>query len=182
MTNEAKPAELEERNARDKEKKAAYKERGKAIQSRVINFCISRGFIKSKKSGFILLIHAHWVFWMRPLTRSGSRSIELESGIRILNSTWPALHLNGIHLLASSREVNTWFVNSDESEDRCVTDLCQYIENTVFLWLRDITTENTLLGPISPLMPEDKEMLAEALKGNENANNIAKSKDLLGMK
>jgi hypothetical protein len=181
MTNEVTPTELAERKARDIEKLAAYSKRGKAIQRRVNNFCTSKGFIKSKKSGFSLFTYEHWVFWLRPLTRSGSRNIELESGLRVLNSSWPGLHLNGIHVSGSSREVNMWFVNSDESEDRCVADLCQFIENKVLLWLKDCAIESALLGASSPLIPQDKEALTQALRGNISPSNVAKSKNLLGL-
>jgi len=113
-------------------------------------------------------------------------SYRVHFGIRLLNSSFEALALNGPDsdpFSFSERYHMQFNAKSFSMFDRCVNDLVRFVEKYGQPWFQKFESiENLLNHPDTPLKPDTQELLHTAIIGNANLDFIAASYKLLGMK
>jgi hypothetical protein len=152
------------------------------------------GFARTKKMDWTRR-NPHTVDFIH-LHRSGSTygkpinysvDFRVHFGIRVLNDTFEAAALNGpfsdptrlrsgfYHLRFNAQTGSTY--------DRCVEDLARFVAQQGEPWFIRFRSPDALLGfQDSPLREAEKERLAVAVAGNSDANAVAQSLKLLGIK
>ena len=105
-------------------------------------------------------------------------SFQLHFGIRLLNSDFPAPHLNGpsFHNLPDYSE-------DDESVRNCVQKLTELLINEGLSWVEDwVAPEKLISDNRSPLSEHDKAGLKRAVEIGADPKRVALSYRLLGIK
>ncbi|MFN3653693.1 MAG: hypothetical protein ACK47B_29285 [Armatimonadota bacterium] len=163
----------------DDERRLAYRARVRAILKRFEREVPSLGFTRAKKQLYVRA-GEHWAHWISlRVPAYPARSFELEWGVRAYNDEFEALHLNGGRYSGSDKPFDTWFVDSDESEDRCAGDLLKVVEKIIIPWAERTSNARALTGWRSPLMPAARRSLQAALDGRSRDEWIRRSRALL---
>ena len=145
------------------------------------------------------------MFWTRrhPLTidfihfhRGGSSygasisaqvDIRVHFGIRVLNDDFVAAALNGAHsnpgILRAGRYHLRFNAETGSTYERCVDDLTRFVIEQGEPWFQRFRDVEALLqSHDSPLNSRDKESLCAACNGQSNADRIATSLKILGIR
>jgi hypothetical protein len=154
----------------------------------------SLGFSRTKKM-FWTRQHQHTVDFIH-FHRSGSScgtprnfsvDIRVHFGIRVLNDAFEAAALNGPFSDPTlTREGNyhlRFNAKSGSTYDRCVDDLVRFVVEQGEPWFNQFRDTTSLTDArVTPLRPESIEALSGALRGASNADNVANSRKVLGIK
>jgi len=157
---------------------------------------VGLGFTRTKKSLWTRQ-HSVAVDWIS-LSRSGSTygvpanysvHIIVAFGIRILNDDVTGLALNGfssddIHnkAIRAGRFHTRFNALSGSTYPRCINDLERFVLEQAEPWFKKFTpTERLLRIWGSPLTPETKKLLREALSGKSTEENVCASLKILGI-
>jgi hypothetical protein len=99
-------------------------------------------------------------------------------GVRVMNDTFVALALNG-----PSHEHAGQYSENEEDIRQCVQVMATYCRAQGLPWLERWSDPKELLtAKDTPLHPEDREALSNALSGRLNVRAIALSESLLGLR
>jgi hypothetical protein len=130
-------------------------------------------------------------FWSRPNKYvvefihlhlySFAPTFRVHCGVRVLNSDFQAVALNGLHSDEQRPRLAIEFSATPDSLDDCVANISQYCTTTCEAWFNDFKTVESLLGAGSPLSREDREALKGALTGHPNPSLIQHARELLGV-
>ena len=135
--------------------------------------------------------HTRATYWARP---SGSivqfvhlhlfsfcPAFRVHPGVRVLNDSFAAVALNGPSA-DSPRKFDLSFDDSAESVERCAHELARYCELVVLPWLERWSDPSQLLtAPDSPLPANARQLLAQALEGQADEDQVRRSRVLLGL-
>jgi hypothetical protein len=152
----------------------------KEILKRASHKLAGLGFKRTKPTLFTRPRKHHCEF-IHPHKFSGGRHYRLHAGIRIYNSSFPACALNGPHT-DGDRRFSLFFEDNPESWERCADEFSKFATLVALPWFETLAVNDSLLGGTSPLRPEARNELRDALAGNVSDDNIALSKKLLGLK
>ena len=152
------------------------------------------GFARTKKM-FWTRQHPHTVDFIH-FHRSGSSygaprnfsvDIRVHFGIRVLNDTFEAAALNGPFSDPTLTRAGNYHLRfnakSGSTYDRCVDDLIRFVVEQGEPWFHQFRDCSALTDArVTPLRPESIEALSAALRGLFQADNVAKSRKVLGIK
>jgi len=131
----------------------------------------------------VLHIHRDGISYGAPL--NASVSLRLHLAIRVLNDSFPSLHLNGPDTDGAPREGRyhlRFNAESLDSFDRCVGDLARYVREIGEPWFLQFRDAGALLGPGgSPLSTDSQTSLRAALDGRASADALALTAKELGL-
>jgi hypothetical protein len=131
----------------------------------------------------VLHIHRGGMSYGAPL--SASMSLRLHLAIRVLNDSFPSLHLNGPDTDEAPREGRyhlRFNAESLDSFDRCVRDLARYVREIGEPWFSLFRTTDALLTSSgSPLSDDARTSLRAALDGRASGDALALTKKELGL-
>ena len=118
--------------------------------------------------------------------RTASVNIRVHFGIRVLNDDFIATALNGPHsdagTLCAGRYHLRFNAETGSTYDRCVNDLERFVIEQGEPWFQRWSSVEALLQADSPLRPPDRESLRAARDGHANAERVATSLKILGIK
>lgn len=149
------------------------------------------GFVRTGSTTWVRLhehtadvvhIHRGGISYGAPL--NASVSFRVHVAIRVLNSAFDGLALNGPHSdQAYDERLHLRFnAESFHSFDRCVTDLVRYVATTGEAWFLAFRAPNDLLvRDDSPLQDEEKSALRDAVAGNAAEEKVKASRKELGL-
>lgn len=130
-------------------------------------------------------------FWSRPSRHviefvhlhlySFAPAFRVHCGVRVLNSDFEAVELNGLHSGEQHPRLAMEFSDSPQSLNDCVATIAQYCTTTCEAWLNEFKTVESLLSQDSPLSTPDRAALKGALEGHLNPRRIQHSRELLGV-
>jgi hypothetical protein len=140
-------------------------------------------------------VQSHWVDFVH-FHRNGmsygapitfSIDIRIHWGVRILNDSFPDLHLNGPYSdpnrLRSGHYHLRFNARSGSTYDRFIEDLSRFFVEQSEPWFNQFASVESLLKrPNSPLNDDEKRFLTEAVDGNPTGKNLALSLKELGIK
>lgn len=131
----------------------------------------------------VLHVHRDGVSYGAPL--NASVNLRLHLAIRVLNDSFPAIHLNGPdtdHAPREGRYHLRFNARSLHSFDRCVQDLGRYVRDVGEPWFSRFRDVDALLTDReSPLSDEAKTNLRTALDDGSSPESLALSKKELGL-
>jgi hypothetical protein len=132
----------------------------------------------------VLHLHRGGISYGAPL--NASVSLRLHLAIRVLNDSFPSLHLNGPDTDGAPREGRyhlRFNAESLDSFDRCVRDLARYVREIGEPWFSLFRqTEALLKSSGSPLSDDARTSLLAALGGRPTADALALTQKELGLK
>jgi hypothetical protein len=152
------------------------------------------GFARTKKM-FWTRQHPHTVDFIH-FHRSGSSygaprnfsvDIRVHFGIRVLNDTFEAAALNGPFSDPTLTRAGNYHLRfnakSGSTYDRCIDDLVRFVVEQGEPWFDRFRDTMVLTDArTTPLRPDSIEALTAALRGDSEPANIAKSRNILGIK
>jgi hypothetical protein len=141
------------------------------------------GFLRTKptfwvrpKSHRLEFVHLH-LFTFAP-------SFRVHLGVRVLNDTFPAAALNGLSsadgFYGPRREFIFDFSEREESLEACVANLVRFVTAVGLPWFDRFSDTESLLASTSPLGPDGRAALREALDGRTRPEAEAASRKILG--
>ena len=153
------------------------------------------GFKRTKKMLWVRR-HQHTVDFITLFRQGGSYgrplnysvSLDVGFGIRILNDLLEGLSPNGPHYdfserLRAARYHFRFNAQTGSTYDRCIDDLARYVADEGEPWFLRFRDPAALLSfQDSPLRQAEKERLIAAVGGNSDAEAVAQSLKLLGIK
>jgi hypothetical protein len=140
----------------------------------------SSGYHQSKNLYFTK-VDEHWGFWIHLVVPEyPDWNFEVEFGIRVLNESLPALHLNGSRYGKKDRAIVEELVDSDESEEKCYVELFEVVRENVLAFFKKHSTPDALLKEGSPLHGTAKTGLRKSLSGDIDEGLVVRSLRLLG--
>jgi len=130
-------------------------------------------------------LHRSGISYGRPLNYSVDFRVHF--GIRVLNDTFPGLALNGPSSdpdrLRAGRYHLRFNAKTGSTYDRCVDDLARFVVEQGEPWFARFREPEALLTyKDSPLQTPERERLRTATEGNPDAQTVAESLRLLGIK
>jgi hypothetical protein len=153
----------------------------------------SMGFERTRKKVWVRLhehtadvlhLHRGGISYGAPL--NASVSLRLHLAIRVLNDSFPGIHLNGPNSDGAPREGRyhlRFNAESLDSFDRCVRDLARYVREVGEPWfLLNREAEALLTNAEFPLHDDERASLRAALDGRTSADALAVSDKELGLK
>ena len=130
-------------------------------------------------------------FWSRPREHvvefihlhlySFAPSFRVHCGVRVLNSGFEAIALNGLHSDEQHPRPLMEFSTNPDSLNECVANITQYCATACEAWFNEFKTTESLLSTNSPLSNDDRAALQSALAGQANQSLIKHSQELLGV-
>jgi hypothetical protein len=153
------------------------------IRRRFTGRLMPTGFLRTKPT-----------FWVRPKVHrlefvhlhlfSFAPSFRVHFGVRVLNDTFPTAALNGLSsadgFYGPRREFVFEFSGQEESLEGCVADLVRFVTTVGLPWFAGLSDTESLLGSTSPLAPNERAALREALDGGTRSEVEAASRKILG--
>jgi hypothetical protein len=133
-------------------------------------------------------------FWVRPKVHrlefvhlhllTFAASFRVHFGVRVLNDATPAAALNGLAsadgFYGPRREFVFDFSEREESLAACSADLVRFVTTVGQPWFAGLSDTESLLGPASPLGPDERAALRDALNGETRPQIEAVSRKILG--
>ena len=158
------------------------------VLRRTAKLLLSAGFIRTKPTFFtrvtslvIEFVHIHKF--------SFDSSFRVQLGLRVISDPFEAVALNGLNSDAyrgpdssTGKRYNFRFHESDDTLDRCATNIAQFIRDVGEPWFSSCRDLSKLTSSqTSPLHMEAKAALAQALVGEVNTQHAAKTRELLNI-
>jgi hypothetical protein len=150
------------------------------------------GFERTRKKFWVRLdaytadvLHLHRGGISHGAPSNASVSLRLQLAIRVLNDSFPSVHLNGPATDGATSEGRyhlRFNAESLDSFDRCVRDLARYVREIGEPWFSSFRDANALLSPReSPLSDEARSGLRAALDGCVSVEALAVTEKQLGL-
>lgn len=118
--------------------------------------------------------------------RTASVDIRVHFGIRVLNDGFVAAALNGPQSDAGRLHAGRYHLRfnaeTGSTYDRCIDDLARFVVEHGEPWFQRWSSVDALLQSDSPLRPQDRDFLRAAQDGQANAERVAASLKILGIK
>jgi hypothetical protein len=135
------------------------------------------GFDRSKPAFWIQQCPYRLNFFHTHLFRFGPQ-LRVHCGIRVLNDPFEAEALNGIDS-DGFRDYDLSFSDDAGSVDRCAAAIVRFCTEKGLPWFEKWSDTAALLhGPDSPLLPDQRKALSEALQGRDSPELVQASKRL----
>lgn len=117
---------------------------------------------------------------------NASVSLEVNAGVRVFNSHFPALALNGPQSSRAERSDGLRFhtrfnARSGSQFERTCEDVVRFVSEIVDPWSNTEADEGRLLDSDTLLTSEERENLKAALVGGADGERVARSRKLLGL-
>lgn len=133
------------------------------------------------KSTFWSRQNEHVVEFIHIHLFSFAPAFRVHCGVRVLNSAFEAIALNGVHSDEQRPRVAMEFSTTPESLNECVANIAQYCTTACEAWFNEFKTIESLLSEVSPLSNDDRAALKGALAGHSNPSYVQHSRELLGV-
>lgn len=117
---------------------------------------------------------------------SASISLDVSAGVRVFNSDFPALALNGPQSGRAERSDGLKFhtrfnARSGSQFERTCEDIVRFVSEIVEPWSNTNADEGRLLDSDALLTTEEQENLKAAVVGESDGERVARSRKLLGL-
>jgi len=138
------------------------------------------GYVRGK-STFWSRPNKHVVEFIHLHLYSFAPAFRVHCGVRVLNSGFEAIALNGLHSDERHPRLSMEFSTTPDSQNECVANITQYCTTECEAWFNEYKTIESLLSKNSPLSSDDRAALQIALAGHSNPSLLKHSQELLGV-